>query len=428
MATDPDKIRDMILQILIDHDRTGSPEYKDCSEIASAIGVEDRLVEGHLDVLAEEGHVELIKTFGGYAARITSRALIYHDRSIRQTLKGRQTTEVRDRQKEAMSFLEEAFKGLSREDYHHKQDLQAALMKVQHADRLLNWTRQLEVVAGELMGYSSDRELPMWRQVQKTVYYERVSTFQPIPPSLTQHEERLPVYDSISSIIDALEAGGFRTENPVQFSSENRVWTVKEITVIEAWKLDRLLNAVRQGFFSFCSDSLNQLRFGEQVDSVFERYRQAVEGKLGQLGVAGHLEAAIQNLNRQSPESWQTAALGCRNLLSDLANKLWQAPDSAYPYLNNIPLRGGATDLVKNKLRAWLHQKGLRRSDNLFIERQLIRLADCVNDLYKLDSKGKQSITYEDALSCVMNTYVLLGEMALRTDLQPVTRIQKIGE
>ena len=106
MATDPNTIRDMILQILIDHNRTGSPDYKDCNEIASAIGVENRLVEAHLDVLAEEGHVELIKTFGGCAARVTSRALIYHDRSIRQTFKAGEGKEAEDRRKEAMNFFD----------------------------------------------------------------------------------------------------------------------------------------------------------------------------------------------------------------------------------------------------------------------------------------------------------------------------------
>ncbi len=426
MERAPNKIRDMILQILIDHNRTGSPEYKDCNEIASAIGVENKLVEAHLDILAEDGYVELVKTFGGSAARITSRALIYHDRPIRQTLKAREDTQAQNKEKEAISFFKEAFNGLSREDYNHKRDLQTALMKVQHALRLLNWTRQLEIVTTELMGYSFGKELPRWRQVQATVHYEQTSLLQPIPPSLKKHEKPLPLYDSTSSIIDALEKGGFRTEEVVQFSSENRTWHVKEIRIIQAYTLDRLLNKVRQVFFSFCSDSISQLRFGELLESIFKQYRQAVEGKLGQLGIANHLEDVVHDLSRQNPESWRFAALGCRNILSDLARKLWQVPDSAYPPLDNMPLKGRATDLVKNKLRAWLHQKGLRRKDNLFIEKRLIQLADSLSELYALGSKGKQSITYADALCCVMNTYILLGEMALRTDLEPVTKIQKV--
>jgi len=428
MATDPNKIRDMIQQILIDHNQTGSPDYKDCNEIASSIGVEYSLVEAHLDVLAEEGHVELVKTFGGCAARITSRALIYHDRSIRQTLAGVPTEEVEEKQKEASDFLAQAFKELSKADYTYKRDLEPSLMKVQHAARLLNWTRALEMVTGELMGPSSEQELPAWRNVQETVYYEPTGILQPVPAGLKQHQEPFSLYNSMSSIINAVVTDGFKREEVTQFSSGDRVWNVKEIRVIEVWKLEDLLSKVRQAFFSFCSNSIKQLRFGKSVDSLFEQYRQAVEAKLGKLDIAGHLETAVHNLNRQNPESWRAAALGCRNILSDLAKKLWQAPDSSYPYLNNMPLKGGATDLVNNRLRAWLHQKGLRKSDNLFIEKRLIQLSDSLGELYALASKGKQSIKYEDALCCVINTYILLGEIAIRTDLEPVTQIQKIGE
>lgn len=419
----------MILQILIDHEQTGSPDYKNSNEIASAISLENTLVERHLDVLAEEGYVELAKTFEGSAARITPRALVYQDRSVRQrprTEKGKKAEE--DRQRQAIDFFEEACKGLWKEDYTHQRDLETALMKVQHAVRLLNWTKQLEIVTSELMGYPASQELPTWRKVQKTVYYEKISSLQPIPSGLKQHEEPFPLSDSISSIICVVEGNGYEWDEVVQFASENKTWHVKQVMAIQPFKLERLLNQVRQVFFSLSSEAIKHLQFEESVASVFERYRQLVEEKVSQLGIASHLEAVIQDLNRQNPESWRAAALGCRNILSDLAKKLWQAPDSSYLYLNNMPLKGGATDLVKNRLRAWLHQKRLRRSDDPFIEKQLTRLADCVNDLYKLDSKGKQSITYEDALSCVMNTYILLGEMALRTDLQPVTQIQRTEE
>jgi hypothetical protein len=217
---DPNRIRDLILQILIDHEKSGSPEYKDCTEIAKRVELEENLVEAYLDVLAEEGYVEQIKTFGGCAAKATSRALVYRDSEIRKggaPVGGKKSEEEKEA---AIKFFEDAFNELFKVEYNYHVDLQPALMKIQHAARLLSWNRILQIVTAELIGYTVGMELSSWRNIQQTVYYEQLSIFQPIPPGLKQYQENFGLMDSVSNIISAVDAGGFRTEEVRQLLAE----------------------------------------------------------------------------------------------------------------------------------------------------------------------------------------------------------------
>ncbi|MCK4242449.1 MAG: hypothetical protein KAX23_02745, partial [Dehalococcoidia bacterium] len=83
-----------------------------------------------------------------------------------------------------------------------------------------------------------------------------------------------------------------------------------------------------------------------------------------------------------------------------------------------------------NRLAAYLHQKGAGTSADKFLRKQLDRLWDSIKDLYDLESsaKGHRQITYDDARLSLIMTYLVLGELVLRTDMVPVTEYKEVSE
>lgn len=127
----------------------------------------------------------------------------------------------------------------------------------------------------------------------------------------------------------------------------------------------------------------------------------------------------VQNLLVDNDSSWQIAVLACRNILQRLFDTLWQSTDKEYPYLKDD--NGAAIkvhkDNVRNRIRAYLHQKGLKDEDML---RRMI------DPLYSMGSSGKRPVSYEHAQSVLIHTYIFLGEIIRLTDMQPVTKVHKI--
>lgn len=140
---------------------------------------------------------------------------------------------------------------------------------------------------------------------------------------------------------------------------------------------------------------------------------------LVKLGIEDYLKAVYQNLLRDDDASWQAAVLACRNILHKLSEMLWQAPETVYPYMkakDGSPMRV-TRNKVRNRIRAYLHQKGLRSDDMIM---------SMIDPLYSMASSGKSSVGYEHTQSVMVYTYIFLGEMIRLTDMQPLKKIQKV--
>lgn len=331
---------------------------------------------------------------------------------------------------EALTVLQGVLTELSKPDYSHDKDLETNLMKMSYAFRLLNHKEQVDTISKELQGYSSD-DIPDWREVSNSITYE--AHIVSVPDELKPHRIKAPMGDSVSAIIGLRNRWTRFANNPssskiITFKTKTkRIVQVKEVTTILLPQLDNILNVIRHVYYESCSSVISQLKYGQILESIFQQYKKAVDDKLSKLRISNQLEAVIHDISRDNPESWRNAVMGCRNILTDLANRLWQAPDKYYKPLN-LQLKGLPLEPVKNKLRSWIHEKGIGQTEHKFIEVQLTKLADVINELYALDSKAKEQIEYQDALCCLINTYTLLGEIALRTDMQPITKVEINGK
>jgi hypothetical protein len=346
---------------------------------------------------------------------------------------GEASMEETNIESEATTLLKQVLDTMLESDYDHETHLERCLMKMQHAFQLLNWTEQIGAITFELRGYPKKVRQPEWRKLSYYQSYKKDPAYigSWVPDEVLKGEgvKEWDMPDSVATILESrkrcITHKGYRhLETPEKSQGAHFI----EVITIQTSDYDNLLSNIKQEYFGLCSRAIAQIQFGHTIVSVFEKYRQAVESRLVQLGIANNLEAAVHDVSRENPESWRNAVMGCRNILSDLADKLWQAPDDEYPYLGKMKLKGAPTDLVKNRLCAWLHQKGIRRSDDKIVELQMLNLVNMVNELYSLGSKAKRQIEYQDALCCLINTYTLLGEIALRTDMQPITQIKSMNK
>ena len=109
--------------------------------------------------------------------------------------------------------------------------------------------------------------------------------------------------------------------------------------------------------------------------------------------------------------------------MDKLSHYLYQASGDTYPHIRDQkgrPINVGGGN-YKNRLMAYLHQKGLNREDRGLMDTHLDWFRGFASELNDLGSKGHVAVAQADAANGLLHTYLLLGEIAARTDGEPIT-------
>lgn len=339
---------------------------------------------------------------------------------------------------EALRLLEQTIEMLTSAEI----DLIRCLRMCQHACELLQRPEEVDAFRSELNGYSAEQELPWYRRKVHTVlkWERRTPTDKDITRDLLRGEPEIlrprtttqDIRGGISRLIESKEQGlVYRTGREKTVDVEGKGVAVFEIAKIPSSTVQRVIRGAENRCFDFVSQAYRYLKFGNEVASVFEDYRNKVDAKLADLGLTNAISVAYREVSAKERESWRNAVLGCRNMLQDLADFLWKDKQETYLYLpgqgkgDKLPV---TSDKPINRLAAYLHQKGARTSADEFLRKQLERLWDSIDELYDLESKAHRPVTYDDARLSLIMTYLVLGELVFRTDMEPVIESKKIEE
>src|SRR5579872_6147066 len=95
-------------------------------------------------------------------------------------------------------------------------------------------------------------------------------------------------------------------------------------------ELRRRIDGVLGAIHEYAAARYQELRFGDTVESAFDRIRARVDADIAALvpGALPRLSAAFENTSSTSPEHWANAASTCRRLLKEVADVLRPAgPD-----------------------------------------------------------------------------------------------------
>lgn len=310
-------------------------------------------------------------------------------------------------------------------------DIGSALRTCLHVCNMLGW-QAADWFSQEIDGYQDASKAPPHRHVVAQETWRADTTHGIIDQVVTQfhsakREESKQIPWVLTGGIDDLLAYAEKGVIVRAGETEER-WsdTSKEAldgrmsTIVDASQGQRCVRNLRNSVFNWASQSYAALQLGDAATDIWHQYRAEVDEFLGQMNLAGHVSAITEGLASSEPQRWREAMWSSRDLLHDVAERLWKDPRKTYKHLpdeDGSPIEVTSNKFV-NRLMAYMHQKGITGTLGGVLRAEWARL----RGLNSLASSGHEegAVTHEDARLAFFGIYMLLGELVLRTDCQPV--------
>ncbi|MCK4388217.1 MAG: hypothetical protein KAW00_05535 [Dehalococcoidia bacterium] len=265
----------------------------------------------------------------------------------------------------------------------------------------------------ELKGYPYIEEVPKYRRQPRDAKYVVAKSGELVEEV---HAEECAFGESVGFMVNHREAGWVSVLEGPKKHSGGRLVATKRREETKQWHIDVVLERIGEELFDRATKTLVTARFGAAIDTIFREYQKAVGSALSNLEIEDHLRTAYRNLKGGDEASWRAAALACRNVLLDISDKLWCVECDDYNMGGKlIPVKANKQ---LNRLRAYMHVKGLKKRDTP------VALLDSV---YAQASAAKTKCSYESARSVLIVIYLFLAELIRRTDMKPVTEIKKVS-
>jgi hypothetical protein len=321
-------------------------------------------------------------------------------------------------------------------------DLDLILRRCYLACDILRWTEQRDWFQRERAGYPADIPVPAHRRIHgqlvwrlpdealliatETVIAEQRYGRRVLPgdPETTLLEVRAPLASVQSCAQTGYSENTDQTHEAWSKAAQQR-YTWRRRKEFSPAVFTSILFEIERIAFDFASQSYVLLRYGNALTDIWSDYRTAVDAAIRSLGFTQHLEAIEVGIQSDSAEQWRMAVYECRSLLDDLSRLLWQDERKTYDPIRveNKPLQVDRTrsDRFVNRLSAYLHQKSVREENRKFLQRQLELLHQSISALAAWQGDAHRGLSREDARSVALSTYFIVGEIAIKTDMQPVT-------
>jgi hypothetical protein len=320
-------------------------------------------------------------------------------------------------------------------------DLTASLRKCLLACELLGWETQGDWLRIEMEGYPAEAARPNYRIVQGVQSWQPTggsvdvilweSSDQAHLPDIASDSTSLDVFARLGWILSAAKSGYTeRTdeEKTVRFRNNSRTMTLKKQNYFTPSVFGAILEVLENKAYKFAVSSYVQLKYGDLQTSIWEDYSKRAEEAVLSMKLSQHLDGIKQGIESGNPEMLRTAVLGCRNLLDDVAKHLWKDPRETYTHLPGDGADGKlrvTDDKYKNRLSAYLHQKSTARNQRKYLTDAFHYLASLISSLISFQAKGHREIEPYEARSIAINTYVVIAELTILTDLEPVVEYQE---
>jgi hypothetical protein len=317
-------------------------------------------------------------------------------------------------------------------------DIKNALRQCAHVCQILGWSEQLAFFQNELSGYAEAAELPWYRKgIKGRVEWLAAGGLQASVACAIQDQYRttekptryteMDVWAGIDWILSAAQSGytestGNKSSEYISFQHEH-VETV-EAKIYDKYAFQTVVTNIENMVFGFVSESYSLLCYGDVLQDIWQGYCAAIDEHLIPIGLSKHLDAIRNGLRSANPQEWRTAMWSCRDILHDLAAHLWRDPRPTYEHLPGKGQNGRleVTDsYYVNRLGAYLHQKAIDKEVRRYLSAEMERIYNSIKALNELDCEAHGEITLQDARSAVIGTYVMLGELVIRTDMKPIT-------
>jgi hypothetical protein len=182
----------------------------------------------------------------------------------------------------------------------------------------------------------------------------------------------------------------------------------------------RKATILRGQYYDFALKKMITLKFGNAAEGIFDLYSSVVNNYLNSLSTGNVLKIdAIQDsLDEHNPEKLSQAVTSCRRLLDSVSTDLFfkVAKDSKSKIFKSstgkdLDISG---DHYLNRLSAIAEIITNKSGKNTLVGSSVIYLCDIIENINDEQCKGvHKSISIDEARSCVLLTYSILGNLLI---------------
>lgn len=178
-----------------------------------------------------------------------------------------------------------------------------------------------------------------------------------------------------------------------------------------------ICSKVIAGIQDFAVNTYYAHKFKQEAISIIEKERREAESIMIKKfpDLKDFFEVINKNIDSNKTKDWTTVALQCRNILIYLSGELWKSGTKKYTCRDGESIK---TDGEKNKLIAYLDTK---ISGSTTERAKAVRLFKTIHEIFAIGGKSKRSIGKNEFSTIVTQTFILLYDLSVSTDLVPIT-------
>lgn len=181
---------------------------------------------------------------------------------------------------------------------------------------------------------------------------------------------------------------------------------------------ERKLSLLRAQYYDYISKKHIELSFSNTTADIFSMYREKVDNYFSNFSseITSKLRAIDDKINSNNPELYSQALTTCRRLFGDVADELFKKHFPNYTEKTYKTKSGKEIDVsgehYKNKLSAVIEKLQDKSTNKCLVGSSIIYLIDRMDNLIDLQCKGVHNeISKDDAMQCIIHTYICLGDV-----------------
>ena len=181
---------------------------------------------------------------------------------------------------------------------------------------------------------------------------------------------------------------------------------------------ERKLFILKSKYYDYASKKHIELSFGNTTADIFSVYRENVDAYFSKLApeTISKLRAIDDKINSGNPELYSQALTTCRRLFESVSEELFNEVFPNYQQKTYKTKSGKEIDVsgehYLNKLSAVIESLQDKSHNKSLVGSNITYLLDWISNLNDLQCKGVHNeITKEDAMQCIIHTYICLGDI-----------------
>ena len=183
---------------------------------------------------------------------------------------------------------------------------------------------------------------------------------------------------------------------------------------------ERRLAILKSQYYDYAIKWKIELQFGNVAKTIFEEYQERVDGYYSLLPTSARQKlSAIKNLMEDgNPERYAQVLTSCRRLWSETASNLFAEILPEYPNKLFKTKTGKEIDVSgdhgNNKLTAVIETLQAKSAKNTLVGSETLYLIDWMEEINRKQCAGVHAeVTREQAMQCIIHTYIALGNILL---------------